>query len=145
MNFAAEIQRIWEQDRTGSAMLPPEKVFTGEVPDQIEDRKTKKQVTVNPPYALITFEDGLANGGTSLSIDRVFVMQWSAFSASRAEAERIRDRGRDLFLAQMIHLTGSEAVQDITLETDGEEDPVDGVFEVWQRFNVETAIERPSR
>ncbi len=145
MSFAAAIQQIWKLDRVGSKLLPPEKVFTGEVPDQIEDEQTLEQVPVDVPFAVMTFEDGLANGGTNLTIKREFVFQWSAFAASRAAAEKIRDHGRNLFLAQVIQLAGKETVQDITLETDGEEDPVDGVFEVWQRFNVETAIERPNR
>lgn len=144
--LASEFQRVWALDRLGRKLVPPEKVFTVQAADQYMDDVSGKYKNVDPPYLVIVFEDAVQTGGTNMTISMETPVTISAFAGRRDVAESIRTRARDLFNEYPdFKLAGAEAVQDIRIEGNGENEPVDGVFEMFQRFIVETSVERRVR
>ena len=144
--LASEFQRVWALDRLGRSLCPPEKVFTVQAADQYEDEQTGKMKNVDPPYMVIVFEDAVQTGGTNLTISMETPVTISAFAGRRDVAEKIRTRARDLFNEYPdFKLVGAEMVQDVRIEGHGENEPVNGVFELFQRFMVDTSVERRAR
>jgi len=145
MSIFFELQKVWRFDQQALKLVPIEKVFTGSVPDKYVD-KDGKELDLDAPYVCIWSPDGLNPGGTSMTIQRQYTVQVSCFHTSRAKAEELRDFARDLFEdCHIVLQSPNEVFQDISLDTQGELPVRDGVFEIFQRFIVETALTRPRR
>jgi hypothetical protein len=146
VNLFSELQRFWFLDPVAVQLCPIEKIFTGQVPDVYTDNEGKER-DLNPPYVCIWSPDGSAPGGTSGTIEKHYTVQVSCFHTTRAAAESMRNYARSIFEDCDIQLAAAlgETFQDISLDTDGELPPRNGVYEFFQRFNVETAISRPRR
>lgn len=145
MNLFSELQRLWGLDTEALKLCPVEKVVTGQVPDKYADKDGNEQ-PLNVPYICLWSPDGSPADGTSQQLGRNITVQCSCFGSTRAQAERMRTHARGLFEDCDIQLDGiNEIFQDISLDTDGELPPRDGVYELFQRFIVETSIPRPRR
>lgn len=146
MNLHAEFIRLWKANRKASALVPPDKFFSGRVPNKIWDEKERAEININPPYLSITSEDEGPDGGTSATITKKTMVQIAAFAATRDEATRIRDTARDLYEDAELKLGGaSETFQDISIDSSGETPPENEIFGAFQQFTVETSILRPQR
>ena len=145
LNLHSELQRIWRFDRHAMRLCPIEKVFAGHVPDKYVDAEGVER-ELNAPYVCAWTPDDDSPGGTSMAIMREIQLQISAFGSSRYEAEVLRNYAAYLFEDQNLTLGGqTETFQDISIGQGGELPPVDGVYEFFQRFTVETSISRPRR
>lgn len=146
MNIFGEFIRVWENDPRACKLCPPEKVFTGRVPDTVQDPKTGQTVKVEAPFVSLRYIDGVDDGGTTDALSQVHVVQFSAYAAKRIDAEKIRDYAADLFEDCQLKVGGeTRQFQDCSLDIPGELPDVDGLFELFQRFNVEVSISRPRR
>lgn len=147
MNVYAEFCRLWKESAAAVTLLPVEKIFTGRVPDKIEDPKTGKDVDVNPPFVSIYSFDGDVSGGTSRYITQIVVVQFSAFAGTHSQAVALRDFARDFFENAELTLGDqpTERFEDISIADSGEADEEDGIFQAFQRFNVEVSISRPKK
>lgn len=145
MNIHAELHRLWRLSFKACRLCPIEKVFTGAVPDHYIDADGKRR-DLDAPYMKLWAADGEVDGGTSKTIKMVYLVQFSCYSGRRDEAENLRNFVRDYYEDLNLYIGGlTETFQDISMDAPGELDPVDGVYELFQRFTIETAISRPRR
>lgn len=145
-SLQSELQRIWRSARRACVLVPAEKVFTGQLPDKYIDREGRER-PADPPALVIWTPDTNPAGGSSAAIYQSVVLQVSAHHASYAQAKAIRDFARNFFenVSAQITLPAGEFVSDFSVDDAGELPPVDGVWECFQRFNVDTAFTRPLR
>lgn len=146
MNLFSEFHKLWFLSPDAIKLCPIEKVFTGSVPDKYTTKEGETK-DLDPPYVCMWSPDGSPSGGTSFTIQQMYVVQFSCFHVSRAGAETIRNFVRQLYEDPPIEMAAAlaEYFQDCSIDSCGELPARNGVYEVFQRFNVETAIQRPRR
>jgi hypothetical protein len=146
MNIHSELQRIWRLNAEAVKRVPIERVFTGKVPDKFID-KDGEEKELNAPYVVIWTPDTTAGEeSTSMTVSKEVTVQISCFADTLAEATSTRDFLFLLFEDADLKIGGThETFQDISYDTAGELDPVDGVWEAFQRFRIVTALSRPRR
>jgi len=125
-------------------MVPPHKIFTGQVPDKIQDPTTGKDTPVDAPYVLILGPDSSTPGGTSKAINRIYMVQVAIYATKQADAIYWRDLAADLLEEAALFLD-REKLFDVTQGAGGVDEITNGLTRAFMRFDVETLRPRPRR